>query len=62
MVEAFFASLKKELIFDADFLTRRQAIREIFWYIEGFYNTERKHSFLGQMSPMQFEERNQQPN
>ncbi len=62
VVEAFFASLKKELIHDADFLTRRQAIREIFWYIEGFYNTERKHSFLGQISPMQFEERNQQPN
>ena len=62
VVEAFFASLKKELIFDADFLTRRQAVREIFWYIEGFYNTERRHSFLGQMSPMKFEEQNQQPN
>jgi transposase InsO family protein len=29
VVEAFFASLKKELIFDADFLTSRQAVREI---------------------------------
>ena len=31
-------------------------------YIEGFYNTERRHSFLGQTSPMKFEEQNQQPN
>ena len=31
---------------------------QVFWFIEGFYNTSRKHSFLGQISPAQFEERN----
>ena len=38
--------------------TRRQTTGQIFWFIEGFYNTSRKHSFLGQISPAQFEERN----
>ena len=57
VLEAFFASLKKELVHLEDFLTRRQATQEIFWYIEGFYNTIRRHSFLGQLSPMEFEKR-----
>jgi transposase InsO family protein len=58
VVESFFATLKTELIHHEDFLTRRQATGQIFWFIEGFYNTSRKHSFLGQISPAQFEERN----
>jgi transposase InsO family protein len=56
VVESFFATLKTELIHHEDFLTRRQATGQIFWFIEGFYNTNRKHSFLGQTSPAQFEE------
>jgi len=58
VVESFFATLKTELIHHEDFLTRRQATGQIFWFIEGFYNANRKHSFLGQISPAQFEERN----
>jgi hypothetical protein len=57
VVESFFATLKTELIHQEDFLTRRQATGQIFWFIEGFYNTSRKHSFLGQISPLQYEER-----
>lgn len=57
VLESFFATLKKELIHHEEFLTRRQATRKIFGFIEGFYNTSRKHSFLGQISPAQFEER-----
>ena len=57
VLEAFFATLKKELIYLHDFETRREATREIFWYIEGFYNPRRRHSFLGQISPMEFENR-----
>ncbi len=55
VVESFFATLKTELIHHEDFLTRRQATGQIFWFIEGFYNTSRKHSFLGYVSPVQFE-------
>jgi len=58
VVESFFATLKTELIHHEDFLTRRQATGQIFWFIEGFYNGSRKHSFLGQISPAQFEEKN----
>ncbi len=57
VLEAFFATLKKELIYLELFETRREATTAIFWYIEGFYNTRRRHSFLGQTSPDRFEER-----
>lgn len=61
VVESFFASLKKELVHLQSFDSRRMATREIFEYIEGFYNTRRRHSFLGQMSPAMFEERASTP-
>jgi transposase InsO family protein len=57
VVESFFATLKTELVHHEDFLTRRHATGQIFWFIEGFYNTSRKHSFLGHVSPAQYEER-----
>ncbi len=58
VLESFFATLKTECIHHEDFRDRREATRQIFWFIEGFYNTTRKHSFLGQISPVQFEDRN----
>ena len=57
VLEAFFATLKKELIHLQEFVTRQEAIQELFWYIEGFYNTRRRHSYLGKVSPMEFEQR-----
>ncbi len=57
VVEAFFASLKKELIHQEEFVTRRQARVAIFRYIEGFYNSRRRHSYLGYVSPEEFERR-----
>ena len=53
--ETFFASLKTELIGDRIFLTREQARREIFEYIEVFYNRRRLHSYLGYLTPHEFE-------
>jgi len=53
--EAFFASLKAEVIGDRIFLTREQARREIFEYIEVFYNRQRLHSYLGYLTPYEFE-------
>jgi putative transposase len=35
--------------------TRRQAEAAIFGYINGFYNTRRRHSYLGGISPLAFE-------
>ena len=53
--ESFFATLKKELIRKQIYLTRGEAMNEIFRYIEGYYNTIRLHSTLGYSSPAEFE-------
>jgi transposase InsO family protein len=54
-MESFFASLKKELVHDEDYITRAQAKASIFEYIESFYNRVRRHSTLGYQSPANFE-------
>ncbi len=56
-VESFFATLKKELVAGEVFYTREQARREIVDYIESFYNSWRRHSALGYLSPAEFEEK-----
>src|SRR5262249_20299860 len=55
-MESFFASLKKELVHDADFATRASARVAIFEYIEVFYNGQRRHSSLGYVSPAEYEQ------
>ena len=54
-MESFFASLKKELIHDADFATRKEARAEIVEYLEIFYNNQRRHSSLGYVAPAEYE-------
>jgi transposase InsO family protein len=55
-MESFFASLKKELVHDAGFATRAEARAAIVEYIEVFYNTKRRHSSLGYVSPAEYEQ------
>ena len=58
VVESFFATLKTELISKGDpFSTRQEARTAIFEYMEGFYNRARRHSTLGYLSPVEFEQR-----
>jgi putative transposase len=57
VAERFFKSLKEELVNHADFATHETAKAAIFEYIEIFYNRQRRHSTLGYISPMEFEER-----
>ena len=54
--EAFFSSLKTELMGGKAFPGRRQAQAEIFEYMEVFYNRQRLHSSLGYMTPEEYEE------
>ena len=54
--ESFFASLKKELVYQTRYATREEARQSIFQWIEVFYNRVRLHSTLGYMSPEQFEQ------
>jgi transposase InsO family protein len=55
VVESFFATLTKELLIDGLFESRAQASRELFEFIEIWYNRKRRHSSLGYRSPMEFE-------
>ncbi len=55
VAESFFATLKKELVHKADFVSRNQAQSSIFEYVEVFYNRVRMHSSLGNKSPVCYE-------
>ena len=57
VVESFFASLKRERIKRRKYRTRDQARADVFDYIERFYNRQRRHSYVGNISPSEFEER-----
>lgn len=51
IAESFFKTLKRELIRERPYRTREDAKREVFKYIELYYNTQRMHSSLGYRAP-----------
>jgi transposase InsO family protein len=55
VAESFFHTLKVELIHRIKFMTREEAKRKIFEYIEMYYNIKRAHSTLGYLSPFEYE-------
>jgi transposase InsO family protein len=55
VAESFFATVKTELIHRRAWATRKAATSAIFNYIEGWYNTRRRHSTLGYLSPTHYE-------
>ena len=59
VAESFFGTLKNELIYRRPWLTREDARDAIGEYIEIFYNRIRRHSTIGNMSPVAFEEMDQ---
>jgi putative transposase len=56
VAESFFATLKKELIHRRSWPDRDELRREVFDYVEIFYNATRRHSTLGMLSPVRYEE------
>jgi putative transposase len=56
-MESFFSSLKTERIAGKVYRTRDAARADVFDYIERFYNTIRRHSTIGYLSPAEFENR-----
>jgi putative transposase len=56
-MESFFSSLKTERMVRKVYRTRDAARADVFDYIERFYNPRRRHSTLGYLSPVEFEER-----
>lgn len=60
ITESFFATLECELLDRCHFTTRAQAKAACFDFIEGFYNTRRRHSANGMLSPAAYEQRQPQ--
>jgi putative transposase len=55
-MENFFSSLKTERTARRTYRTRDEAKADVFDYIERFYNAKRRHSTIGYLSPVAFEE------
>ena len=58
VAESFFGSLKTEWVDHEDYHTKEQAKQSLFEYIEIFYNRQRRHSYLGYLSPVGYEKLN----
>jgi putative transposase len=54
-MESFFSSLKTERTSNKTYRARNEAKADVFDYIERFYNSKRRHSTIGYLSPMEFE-------
>ena len=57
VVESFFGLLKRERVNRVRYRTRDEARADLFDYIEVFYNRKRRHGYLGNVSPADFEKR-----
>ena len=57
MCESFFATLECELFKRTSFCSMTDAREKIVNFIEGWYNTKRRHSSLGYLSPLNYERR-----
>ncbi|SDJ04269.1 Integrase core domain-containing protein [Lentzea albidocapillata subsp. violacea] len=61
VAESFFATIKTELLDRQPWPPKTKAHKAIFEYIEGWYNTRRRHSSLGYLSPAAYESTRYQP-
>jgi putative transposase len=50
-MESFFGTLKTELVHQREYPDRDAARRDLFVYIEGYYNRQRIHSAIGYITP-----------
>ena len=55
VVESFFGVLKRERVIRVRYRNREEARADLFQYIEVFYNRKRRHGYLGNISPVDFE-------
>jgi putative transposase len=56
-MEGFFGRLKNECMQGRPYQTREEAQSDLFNWIEGWYNQNRRHSYLGYLSPAEFEKK-----
>jgi putative transposase len=57
VAESFFGSLKTEWVDHEDYQTKSEERQNLFEYIEIFYNRQRRHSYIGYVSPAKYEAR-----
>lgn len=57
VVESLFSTLKRELMLNTVFVSRQEGRSQVFEYLEIFYNRQRRHSTLGYLTPVEFEQR-----
>ena len=55
--ETFFSTIKCEMLYHKKYRTQKDAHKDIFWYIEVFYNRKRRHQALGYLTPAEFKRR-----
>lgn len=55
--ETFFSAIKSERLHHRTYKDLQEARRDIFWYIECFYNRQRRHQAIGYMTPVAFVQR-----
>ena len=55
VVESFFGAVKRERVNRVRYQTREEARADLFEYIEVFYNRKRRHGYIGNISPDDFE-------
>ena len=56
-MESFFGTLKTELVHHGEYSNHDAARHDLFAYIEGYYNRQRRHSAIGYITPEQAEAR-----
>lgn len=56
MMESFFATLECEGLDGQPFATHAAARSAVFWFIEAWYNPRRRHSKLGYLAPLEYEQ------
>ena len=54
-MESYFGTMKTGLVHQVRYPTRDAALRDLFAYIEGYYNRQRLHSAIGYITPEQAE-------
>jgi len=52
--ETFFSTIKSERLYHRTYRNIEEARQDIFWYIECFYNRQRRHQALGNITPAAF--------
>ena len=58
-MESFFSRLKTEWIRDKRYSSFEDVKKDVFKYVEMFYNRRRRHASLGYISPVEYEELNE---